>query len=104
MYGLMEHQKYALKMQLEMARELEKAEPKYLILVNIPTSWLANARSERYILEWSQQYLHKRFSLVGVVDILSHYETEYRWDDETKSYAPRSPYFLYVYKNNLSGG
>jgi hypothetical protein len=103
-YGLMENQKYALRMQLDMAREIEKVEPKYLIFVNIPTSWLANARSERYILEWLQQYLNNKFSLVGVVDILSPYETAYRWDNEAKNYSPRSPYFLCVYKNNTAGG
>jgi len=103
-YGLMEDQKYALKMQKEMAEEIERANPKHLIFVNIPTSWLANPRSERYIFEWLQEYLKNKFSLVGVVDILSHDETAYRWDNEAKSYAPRSPYFLYIYKNNISGG
>jgi hypothetical protein len=101
-YGLMEDQKYALKMQKEMAEEIEKANPKYVIFVNIPTSWLANARSERYILEWLQQYLNNGYSLVGVVDILSNWETVYRWDNEAKNYAPRSPYFLCVYKNDRS--
>jgi hypothetical protein len=103
-YGLMENQKYALRMQLEMASEIEKVEPKYLIFVNIPTSWLANAGSERYILEWLREYLKKKFSLVGVVDILSSDKTEYRWDSEAANYAPRSPYFLCVYKNNTTGG
>ena len=64
----------------------------------------ANPRSQRYIFEWLQEYLKNKFSLVGVVDILSHDETAYRWDNEAKSYAPRSPYFLYIYKNNISGG
>jgi 4-amino-4-deoxy-L-arabinose transferase-like glycosyltransferase len=103
-YGLMENQKYALRMQLEMASEIEKVEPKYLVFVNIPTSWLANVGSERYILEWLREYLKKKFSLVGVVDILSSERTEYRWDSEAANYAPRSPYFLYVYKNNTTGG
>jgi len=102
-YGLMENQKYALRMQLDMAREIEKVEPKYLILVNIPTSWLANAKSETYIFEWVEEYLKKKFSLVGVVDILSSDKTEYRWDSEASNYAPRSPCFLCLYKNNTAG-
>jgi len=103
-YGLMENQKYALRMQLEMASEIEKVEPKYLVFVNIPTSWLANVGSERYILEWLREYLKKKFTLVGVVDILSSSKTEYRWGSEAANYAPRSPYFLCVYKNNTTGG
>ena len=101
-YGLMEDQRYALKMQKEMAEEIEKANPKYLIFVNIPTSWLANPRSERYILEWLQEYLTNKFSLVGVVDILSNDHTVYRWENEAMNYVPRSPYFLCVYKNDRS--
>jgi len=103
-YHLMEDQGYALKMQKEMAEEIERAKPKYLVFVNIYTSWLANVRSERYVLEWLRVYLKKEFSLVGVVDILSSDRTEYRWDSEAANYAPRSPYFLCVYKNNTAGG
>jgi hypothetical protein len=103
-YGLMENQKYAFRMQLDMAREIEEAEPRYLIFVNISTSWLAHIGSEKYILEWLREYLKKKFSLVGVVDILSSEKTEYRWDSEAANYAPRSPCFLCVYKNNATGG
>jgi hypothetical protein len=103
-YHLMEDQEYALKMQKEMAEEIERAKPKYLIFVNIYTSWLANVGSERYILGWLQVYLEKKFSLVGVVDILSKDKTEYRWDSEAANYDPRSPYFLCIYKNNTTGG
>ena len=102
-YSLMENQKYALRMQLEMASEIEKVEPKYLVFANIPPSWLANVRSERYIFEWLREYLEKKFSLVGVVDILSSDKTEYRWDSEAANYAPRSHYFLCVYQNKTVG-
>jgi hypothetical protein len=102
-YHLMEDQEYALKMQKEMAEEIERAKPKYLVFVNIPASWLTNVRSEKYIFEWLQEYLQKKYSLVGVVDILSGDRTEYRWDSEAANYTPRSPYFLCVYKNNTTG-
>lgn len=41
MCGLMENQPYALKMQKEMIGEIEAAKPRYLVFVNIFTSWLA---------------------------------------------------------------
>jgi hypothetical protein len=58
-YGLLEDQKYVFKMQKEMAEEIEKANPKYLFFVNIPTSWLVNVRSERYIFNWFEEYRKK---------------------------------------------
>jgi hypothetical protein len=103
MYGLMEDQKYALKMQKEMTGEIEKAEPTYLIFVNIPTSWLARERSERYIFRWFEAYTGNQFSPVGIVDILSSDQTEYRWDQEAHHYSPRSPVFLAIYKNKTRG-
>jgi hypothetical protein len=97
-YALMEGQKYAFRMQREMIEEIEKAQPEYLVFVNIPTSWLVKPDSERYIFNWFSGYSKKNFSLVGVVEILSNMRTEYRWDNEAADYSPRSPYFLCVYK------
>jgi uncharacterized SAM-binding protein YcdF (DUF218 family) len=101
MYGLMEDQKYALKMQKEMAEEIEKAKPTYLIFVNIPTSWLARERSERYVFDWFEAYHENQFSLVGIVDIYD--KTEYRWDQGSHHYSPRSPLFLCIYKSKTRG-
>lgn len=99
MYGLMEDQKHALQMQKEMTEEIEKAKPTYLIFVNIPTSWLARERSERYIFHWFEAYQESQFILVGVVDIYD--QTEYRWDQGTHHDSPRSPLFLCIYKNKI---
>jgi hypothetical protein len=97
-YGLMEAQKYAFRMQKEMMEEIEKAQPEYLVFVNVPTSWLVRPDSERSIFNWFSGYSRNNFSLVGVVDILSNMQTVYRWGNEAVFYSPRSPYFLYVYK------
>lgn len=101
-YPLMEDQKYALKMQKEMIEEIEKAQPNYLVFVNVPTSWLMRAKSERHIFNWFEEYCKNKFNLVGIIDILSNYQTEYRWDNEAAHLSPRSPYFLCVYKNNAT--
>jgi hypothetical protein len=97
-YALMEGQKYALRMQKEMMEEIEKAQPEYLVFVNVPTSWLVRPDSERAIFNWFSGYSKENFSLVGVIDILSNTETEYRWGNEAAHYSPRSPCFLYIYK------
>jgi hypothetical protein len=103
MYSLMEDQNYALKMQKEMAEEIEKAKPTYLIFVNIPTSWLARERSERYVFNWFEAYTRNQFSLVGIVDMLPNGQTEYRWDQGAHHDSPRSPIFLCIYKNKTRG-
>lgn len=51
-YPLMEHQKYAHQMQLDMIRGIEEVKPKYLLMVSHAKSWLAKADSERTIFSW----------------------------------------------------
>jgi len=96
-YGMMEQQKYALTMQQEMIGEIEAARPKYLVYVDIPTSWLRRKKSNMLIFEWYTQY-REHYDLVGIIDILSADQTVYHWGDEAKNYAPQSDRRLYVYK------
>jgi hypothetical protein len=97
-YALMEKHSYARKMQREMVREIESALPKFLVFVNVSTSWLVRPDSEKLIFQWVRKYCREHYDVVGIVDILSMDVTEYRWDDEAKGYAPRSQCWLGVYK------
>jgi hypothetical protein len=55
MYPLMEHQAFAQVMQREMIAEVERAQPKYLVSVTSPFSWLARPDSDRTIIEYAQK-------------------------------------------------
>ena len=96
-YGLMEEQKYALKMQQEMIGDIEAVRPKYLVYVDISSSWQRRGKSSMLIFQWYTQY-REGYDLVGIIDILSKDETVYHWGDEAKNYVPRSGRRLYVYK------
>ncbi len=67
-YPLMERHDLALRMQEEMIREIEAAEPALLIFVNLSTSWLRRPDSHGRIFEWFAQY-RQRFDLVAVADL-----------------------------------
>ena len=97
-YALMEKQPYALRMQQEMTHEIESAKPKYLIFVNVYTSWLRRPESENLIFEWSNKYISTYYKIVGVVDIVSPDRTNYYWNVEAQNVTPRSPYFVLIYK------
>jgi hypothetical protein len=88
-YGLMEYQKNALDMQREMIREVEERQPKFLIFVDVRTSWLTRPLSERLIFKWFQDYSTRNYTLTGVVQILSPKETVYLWGDALSMYQPR---------------
>lgn len=95
-YALMEPQPYASRMQEQMAREIEAAGPSFIVFVSVPSSWLPQPHSDRFILNWSKQYVQAHYELVGVADILP--QTQYRWGADAKTYQRRSPFGIELYK------
>jgi hypothetical protein len=102
MYPLMELHRYAGAMQREMIREIEGANPKYLVFVSAPRSWLPKPQSDMTIFHWFETY-QRGFTRVGVVDLLPRREPVYAWDDEAARYTPRSDIWLAVYERRRSG-
>jgi hypothetical protein len=83
-YSLMEAQKEALPMQQEMIGEIERAGPKYLVFVNVSTSWVASVKSESLILDWAKDYTRQNYDLVGLVNIAPD-RTDYYFDSVPES-------------------
>ena len=102
-YALMEPHDFALEMQRDMINEIESNKPRYIILVNIPTSWLMRPDSKRLLIEWGEQYLHQDYNLAGVVDIISPELTIYKWDKEASSYSPTSSLNLLIFERAEAG-
>ena len=83
-YGLMEIHEYNLKMQEEMIAEIEKAEPLYLVFVNVPFSWLSKPDSPKRIFEWYNQYATQNYEVVGLVDIPDQGPAAYYWNADAR--------------------
>lgn len=66
-YALMEQHPYAAQMQAEMIREIEAAQPHYVVYVNNPLSWLPQPESDPRIFEWWNAYWEKEMRLVRTV-------------------------------------
>jgi hypothetical protein len=101
MYGLMENQKYAPVMQQEFIRETEAAKPKYIVFINVYSSWLIRPESPKFLSDWAQRYLVENYDKTGVVDIFPD-RTIYLWDTDAVVYSPRSQAFLEVYRRKSS--
>lgn len=99
-YTFLENQPYALSMQKEMIKEIEFANPKYLIFVNIYTSWLGVAKPETLIFKWAEEYIGKFYKIAGVVDIFKD-RTDYYWDAGARKINPSSPFYVNVYERKI---
>lgn len=97
MYPLMEQQPYAVAMQHHMVNELEALRPRFLVFVNVRTSWLAKPTSDATLARWFQAHW-KDFEQVGVADIVSSDVTRYLWDDAARDYRPESSLWLAVFR------
>jgi hypothetical protein len=97
-YALMEPRPAALKMQQQMISEIEAACPKYMVVVNVGTSWLVMHDSCQLIFNWMEQYVRSNYIEAGIADIVSPERTEYRWDEAVAHYVPESQYYVTVWK------
>jgi hypothetical protein len=84
-------------MQETMAREIEERRPKFIVFMNVPTSWLIRPESDRFIFDWADSYLARNYQLDGIADILAS-GSEYVWGAAALNYQARSPYFVSVYR------
>ncbi len=99
MYALMENHDYALRMQKEMIQEIENAQPKFIVFVNVATSWLKTQLSHPLLQRWLKNYQFSHYNLVGLVSI-SQYDTHYQWAQGVK-WPPDSPIWIAVLQRKI---
>ena len=96
MYPLMENQPYAAEMQRRMIGEIEAAQPRFVVLVNVAVSWNVGRMSDRTVFQWWARY-QEGFERVGFADIMDR-GTRYVWGRDAVDYAPISPVWVAVFE------
>ena len=99
MYAMMENHDYALTMQKEMIQEIESSHPKFIVFVNVSTSWLRVQTSHPLLLNWMQNYQSKYYKLVGLVTFSQH-NTQYHWAQNVE-WPPKSPLWIAVLQRKI---
>ncbi|OLB99918.1 MAG: hypothetical protein AUH30_03980 [Candidatus Rokubacteria bacterium 13_1_40CM_68_15] len=98
MYPLFENQPYAASMQDELIRDVETTAPRFVVYVNVPTSWLVSPAAPRRLLDWFDAYRQAHLEQVGLVDMLTPQLTLVYWDGDARGRTPRSNLWLAVYR------
>jgi hypothetical protein len=103
-YPLMEPQPHAVDMQKEMIREIEKANPDYVVFVHVKDSWLQYSDSNPLIFDWFGKYQREHLQLAGLVEIAPDGPTEYRWFDRPETNVQTSAEsWLAIFKRRADG-
>src|SRR2546428_13592199 len=76
-------------MQEYMTDECEVARPRFVVFVDVATSWLVHPLSEQLIFKWFEEYSRRYYDLIGIADIFDGRQTEYRWGNDVKGYSVR---------------
>jgi len=97
-YEMMKSHPYAIQMQNEMIREIEAASPRFIVFVQIYSSWLTEPDSYMRIFDWFEKYQEKHYTKVGVVDIADFTTTFYYWGKEAGDYKPVSENWIAVFE------
>ena len=98
MYPLMEKHIFAHEMQLELIREIESSQPKFIVLVNVPWSWKFKRDSSPLLRAWAPIYLNKEYKVSGMIDVFSHKEPLYKWGEKASKYTPVSSKNIIIYE------
>ena len=96
-YAMMENHDFALKMQEQMIKEIENAEPVYIVYIDpnsIPLSWLPHKDSHWQIYKWFKRYRAQHYTRVGLIEIYKDVPS-YRWGEKANG-SPRSKYWVEV--------
>ena len=93
----MEPQPYALAMQRQMAAQIERTRPRYMVLVNSGNSWLVEKKSHRLIFDWADAFL-RGYRPVGLLVLRLGAEGLFFQGDEARTRKPRSRNWCHVFE------
>ena len=98
LYPLMEAQPFAARMQQEMISEIEKARPKFLVLVMYRYSWLMKKASSTAVLDWSAKYARKYYEPEALAGLRPDGEIIWLQGDEATRFQDKLDAYLTVYR------
>jgi hypothetical protein len=69
MYPMMEHHAFARSMQEEKIAQIEAAQPRLLVVVNMTPSWLRQPQSETLLFQWFDSYVANHYTHLARMEI-----------------------------------
>jgi len=99
MYPMMENHKFALIMQQNYIANIEKKLPKYIVYVNVVTSWLRTSESNNLLYNYSIKLINKNYKLVGMVEIFMD-ESYFNWNPQKINFLALPRYWVSIFELN----
>jgi hypothetical protein len=98
MYSLMEAHGFSAALQRDMIGQIERAQPRFMVLVNVDTSWTMQPDSSPLLLEWAARTVDLDYEPIASADIVPGEATVYRWGAEARDVQPRSRFYVVLFR------
>ncbi|MGH7788908.1 MAG: hypothetical protein ACRERC_18705, partial [Candidatus Binatia bacterium] len=100
MYPLMEPHPFARSMQEDMIAQIERARPRFVVMVNVDSSWLRLTQSHDLLFTWAERLLNDGYQPVGLAEIVAGQATVYRWGADAAAVMPQSSNYVLTFERS----
>jgi Dolichyl-phosphate-mannose-protein mannosyltransferase len=97
-YAMMEEQPYAHEFQEQMIREIEAANPRYVVEIKMKMSWLESPKSDPTLKKWFERYRAATLKLVGIVERDRPTHSRFRWNETELRESKNARPVILIYK------
>ncbi len=100
MYDLARVQPHAEAMRREFMDDVEKLKPRFLVLVNVGTSWMPWPDEAKPFIGWINHYPKQFYELIGLAEI-DQTNSAYFWDPKSISEHLQTPTDVLLFRRKL---
>jgi hypothetical protein len=86
--------------QREFVRDVEKANPRYVVFFNHAISLFIQPNTDKYVFDWVSKYVADGYHLIGLADMVDGQQTNYLWNEQMNNYKPSGQNIIYIYEKN----
>jgi hypothetical protein len=79
MYDLVREQPYAAEMRREFMTDVERLQPRFLVVINAGASWMPWPKEARTFVDWINRYPGQFYELTGLAAVYQN-DSAYFWD------------------------
>ncbi len=84
--------------QKEFIDDIIRNKPKYMIYFKHPLSLSFNPRTDRRIFTMLNDITVNNYKLIGLIDMISQFNTQYLWYDEINNYKPTGENRIFIFE------
>jgi hypothetical protein len=97
MYDLVRDQPYAPAMRREFVDDVERLKPRFLVVVNVGTSWMPWPKGAEPFIQWINDYPNQFYDLVGLAEVDQN-SSAYFWDRDGIARHIKTPTSILLYR------